>query len=79
MYVAEFIPIGPGVICDIATMSVNIVSDIHPGSTTECSTRESIAYPPPKPKIPIFMYAQMSLRYIIVSLLSLGRVCEMTI
>lgn len=36
-------PMGPGVICEMATMSVNMVSLIQPGSTTECSTRESMA------------------------------------
>ena len=29
-YVAELIPIGPGVICEMATMSVNVVSSIQP-------------------------------------------------
>ena len=43
MYVAELMPMGPGVICDIATMSVNICSEIHPGLTTDCSTSDSMA------------------------------------
>ena len=37
-------PIGPGVICEIATMSVNAASVIHPWtSTTMCSISVSIA------------------------------------
>ena len=66
-------PIGPGVICEIATMSVNICCVSHPLSVTMIfCTKESIAYPPPNPKIPILRYAQMSFKYIpIVSSLCL--------
>lgn len=64
MYVAEFMPIGPGVIWEIATTSVNMVSVIHPGSTTAFSTSDNIAYPPPNPKMPIFRYAHINFKYI---------------
>ncbi len=37
IYVALFIPIGPGVICDIAMMSVNSLAVIHPFTTTTWS------------------------------------------
>ena len=51
-------------------MSVNICSEIQALSeTTIFSTSESIAYPPPNPKIPIFMYAQISFQYIDIFLL----------
>ncbi len=46
---------GPGVICDTATMSANSALDIQPFcTTTSFCMSESMAYPPPKPKNPIF-------------------------
>lgn len=59
-------PIGPGVICDMATISVNICSLTHPGPTISLSMSASMAYPPPKPNRPIFRYAHINLRYIII-------------
>ena len=53
-YVAEFIPMGPGVIWLIATMSVNSdeLSQSWRVTTSPCII-DSMAYPPPKPKSPI--------------------------
>ena len=45
---------GPGVICETATMSANSALVIHACcTTTSFWIRESMAYPPPKPKNPI--------------------------
>lgn len=54
-YVAELMAMGPGVICETATMSANSALDIQPFcTTTSFCMSESMAYPPPKPKNPIF-------------------------
>ena len=54
---------GPGVICEMATMSVNALSLIQPWTlTTWACIRESMAYPPPKVKAPITKNVQKSWR-----------------
>jgi hypothetical protein len=53
-YVALLIPMGPGVIWDIATISVNCCAVTQAWfTTTSFCMRESIAYLPPKVKRPI--------------------------
>ena len=52
--VALLMPIGPGVICDMATMSVNACSVSHACFvTTSACISDSIAYPPPIVNSPI--------------------------
>ena len=63
MYVAALMPIGPGVVWLIATMSVNSLTVSHwCFSTTSCWMSEIMAYPPPKLKIPIFVNVMNNLR-----------------
>lgn len=63
MYVAALIPIGPGVVWLIATMSVNSLTVSHwCFSTTSCWMSEIMAYPPPKLNIPIFVNVMNNLR-----------------
>lgn len=53
-YVAELMPMGPGVICDMATIFVNsaVVSQWCMETVCVCMS-DSIPYPPPKPKRPM--------------------------
>lgn len=63
MYVAALMPIGPGVVWLIATMSVNSLTVSHwCFSTTSCWMSEIMAYPPPKLNIPIFVNVMNNLR-----------------
>ena len=56
-------PIGPGVVWLIATMSVNSLTVSHwCFSTTSCWMSEIMAYPPPKLNIPIFVNVMNNLR-----------------
>lgn len=53
-YVALLMPIGPGVICDMAMILVNSADDIHLWlATTSYCISEMMPYPPPNPKRPI--------------------------
>lgn len=62
------IPMGPGVICEMATMSVNVVSSIHPCTvTTSFWMSESMAYPPPIVNIPMMKNVMNSSMNIISS------------
>lgn len=63
MYVAALMPIGPGVVWLMATMSVNSLTVSHwCFSTTSCWMSEIMAYPPPKLNIPIFVNVMNNLR-----------------
>ena len=63
MYVAALMPIGPGVVWLISTMSVNSHTVSHwCFSTTSCWMSEIMAYPPPKLNIPIFVNVMNNLR-----------------
>ena len=73
-YVAEFIPIGPGVIWLMATMFVNSAEVSHWCLTTvSVCMSDSIPYPPPNPKRPIWKNVMKSSKNIIPLVLTVFR------